>query len=89
VAAGNTVQPGISYAAAGNTVQPGVSEAQIVNQKTIQQDNARNNAMQPEPLISLTTFNDMTELKHMLKTLMEQMGTMLNLLTTVIIQLSK
>jgi hypothetical protein len=45
--------------------------------------------MQPEPLISLTTSNDMTELKHMLKTPMEQMGTMLNLLTTVITKLAK
>jgi hypothetical protein len=58
-------------------------------QRTIQQDNTRNNTMQPEPLISLTTSNDMTELKHMLKTLMEQMGTMLNLLTTVITKLAK
>jgi hypothetical protein len=44
--------------------------------------------MQPEPLTSLTT-SDMTELKHMLKTLMEHMGTMLNLLTTVITKLAK
>jgi ArsR family metal-binding transcriptional regulator len=62
-------------------VQPGVSYAQIVNQRTIQ--HVRNNAMQPEPLISLTTSRDMTELKHMLKTLVEQMSTMLNLLTVI------
>lgn len=67
------------------TDQPGTSYAQIC--KGQQQEFAGNNTQPVNIQQYLPATNDMAELKHMMKGLMEQMGTMLNLLTTVISKL--
>lgn len=64
-----TVQPGITYAQQAS--QP--SQIQFGNHHS--QDNQANPGQKT---------NEFDELKHMMKQLMEQMGTMLNLLTTLI-----
>lgn len=64
------VQPGMSYAqlARGNNLQ---QQSNVESQQIVQ-------PQQPQQV------NDMTELKQMLKTIMEQMSTMLNLLTALV-----
>lgn len=68
-----------------NTVQPNISYAQM----------AHNNLQEPSGMqipqnqIFQNSQTDMGELKNMLKNLMEQMSTMLNLLTTVVAKISK
>lgn len=67
-------------------VQPGISYAQIAREQS-QQVQFENNRLQPmvQSLPHLPQqSNDMLELKSMMKGLMEQMGTMLNLLTTLV-----
>lgn len=65
-----------------NLIQPGMSYAQMArdNTRQIQTDN---NAVRPQLFLPQQN-NDMQELKQMMRGLMEQMGTMLNLLTTLI-----
>lgn len=63
-------------------VQPGISYAQIARENS-QQTQFLNNVMQDQ-LNTNSQSQDMLELKHMMKSLMEQMGTMLNLLTTLV-----
>lgn len=63
--------------------QPGISYAQMAREKS-QQVQFANNVTQPQLPMMPQQSNDMFELKQMMKGLMEQMGTMLNLLTAVI-----
>lgn len=62
-------------------VQPNISYAQAARQQS-QQEQFINNATQPQNFSPQS--NDMSELKQMMKDLMNQMGTMLNLLTTLV-----
>lgn len=66
-------------------VQPGISYAQMAREQS--QQIQLENLSQHQPN-SLKQSNDMLELKSMMKGLMEQMGTMLNLLTTLVSKLA-
>lgn len=62
-----------------NFVQPGISYAQMAKEN--QEDINKNSQSQ---LQNTQQPNDIIELKNMMKDLMQQMGTMLNLLTTIV-----
>jgi hypothetical protein len=62
-------------------IQPGVSYAQVTKQEFHVPTNI---GQEPHIKQSYQQTSDMQELKNMMKILFEQMGTMLNLLTTVI-----
>lgn len=59
------------------TVQPGITYAQSLNLNNQQPNNTN-------PLILQQPNNDIAELKSMMKDLISQMGTMMNLITTLI-----
>lgn len=65
-------------------VRPGVSYAQTARENSHQQQfvNSLNQPQNSQP------SNDIFELKQMMKSLMEQMGTMLNLLTTIVTKIN-
>lgn len=69
--------------------QPEISYAQMARDRSQQQQQqqSENNNINLQQIISQQS-NDMLELKKMLKGLMEQMGTMLNLLTTVVTKMA-
>jgi hypothetical protein len=64
-----------------STVRPNISNAQTLKnpQQEPLSESQPNNIVAPTP-----TASELSELKNMMKTLMEQTGTLLNLLTTVI-----
>lgn len=64
-------------------IQPGMTFAQIVNN-----NKAQNNHNSQTIPATIQPVNNMTKLEEMLSKLMEQMGTMLNLLTIVVNKLA-
>lgn len=67
-----------------SSTRPGLSYAQVTREQN-QQQQFLNNLNQPE---NSQPSSDMCELKKMMKGLMEQVGTMLNLLTTLIVKMN-
>lgn len=70
----------------GSARQPNISYAEIARGKS-QQVQFENNLAQSQ-LNTPQETNDICELKQMMKSLMEQMGTMLNLLTTLVLKMN-
>jgi len=66
----------------GESIRTGSTYAQAASGQRIQ-DNSMNNSTPNQPYI-IQQSNDLQELKSMMKGLMEQMSTMLNLLTTIV-----
>lgn len=69
--------------ARSSKVRPNISYAQIAREQS-QQEQFVHNITQVQPSSSNGHSNDISELKQMMKDLMLQMGTMLNLLTTIV-----
>lgn len=69
--------------AQSSRVQPNKSYAQVTREQA-QQAQFVHNVTQPQRPLDNGQSNDMVELKQMMKDLMTQMGTMLNLLTTLV-----
>jgi hypothetical protein len=64
--------------------QPGITYAQITKQNSYGHTNFE---QEPHTNQSHQQASDMQDLKNMMKSLFEQMGTMLNILTTVLTKL--
>lgn len=67
----------------GLNTQPGLSYAQITKN-----DQPQEIAHDTQPTASTMATNDIVELKNMVKSLMEQISTVLNLLTIVVTKLA-
>ena len=76
-----TPQP-TSQPKSGESIRTGSTYAQAASGQRIE-DNSMNNSTPNQPYI-IQQSNDLQELKSMMKGLMEQMSTMLNLLTTIV-----
>jgi hypothetical protein len=69
-----------------NTTQPEVSYAQVAKRKFSSPPERNNTDI---PTTSLQNTDALFELRHMIKTIMEQMGTLINLMTALITNLKK
>jgi hypothetical protein len=62
-------------------IQPGVTYAQVVQGQT---KIPQTNVTHPHPTNMTQPANDLTELKKMMKNLLEQMGTLINLISALV-----
>jgi hypothetical protein len=62
-------------------VQPGVKYAQVVQGQT---EIPQTNVTQTHPTTMTQPANDLTELKQMMKKMMDQMGTLINLISALV-----
>lgn len=89
--------PARTRSISGQNIQPGHSYAQVTTKNDPMQETAMKqqqevmpqNTSQAANSTYIPNTNDMFELKSMMKVIMEQMGTMLNLLTVLLTKLSK